>query len=74
MKHRFLCLMLIYLLLLSGCGGQRMPNHTLHIAVMVSEKQKAEQYLKGIELAASEAQQKYKDYDIAYTVYEDVDD
>lgn len=74
MKHRFLCLMLIYLLLLSGCGGQNIPNHTLHIAVMVSEKQKAEQYLKGIELAASEAQQKYKDYDIAYTVYEDFDD
>lgn len=74
MKHWFLCLTFICLLLLSGCSRQQVPEHVLHIAVMVSEKQAAEQYLKGIELAALEAQQTYKDYDITYTVYEDFDD
>lgn len=74
MKHRFLCLAFMSLMLLSGCGRQKIADNTLKIAVMVSEKRDAEQYLKGIELAASEVREKYKDYDITYTVYEDFDD
>ncbi len=74
MKRRVLCFILLCLLLLAGCSKQHTRDNTLHIAVMVSQKQEAEQYLKGIELAASEAKQKYQDYNITYSVYEDFDD
>lgn len=73
MKCRILCLLIASFLLLFGCTAKTVPQNNLHVAVMVSEKQEAAQYLKGIELAAAEAQQKYKDYNITYSVYEDFD-
>lgn len=72
MKRGFLCLAVIGLLL-SGCEAGQRDDHTLHIAVMVSEKRQAEPYLKGIELAAQTARQTCEGYDISYTVYEDFD-